>query len=124
MAANKKRALEDATANPKSKKSKTNGSGPKEKAQLEAAVADLPTVATEEVDFRRGGGTSFTPLEVKTIRTEATQEANDELFAVCPQSMTLVRSLTCYSRTLLPFPAQSREAEETEIGRYDCGEAK
>lgn len=34
----------------------------------------------EELDFPRGGGTSFTPLEVKTIRAEAVKEANVELF--------------------------------------------
>ena len=37
---------------------------------------------TEEVDFPRGGGTSFTPLEVKAIRAEAVKEANAELFKV------------------------------------------
>ncbi|KAG7099001.1 hypothetical protein E1B28_000886 [Marasmius oreades] len=35
---------------------------------------------TEEVDFPRGGGTTFTPLEVKTIRAEAANEAEEELF--------------------------------------------
>ncbi|KAJ7596847.1 hypothetical protein C8J56DRAFT_918480 [Mycena floridula] len=39
-----------------------------------------PSVLTEEVDFPRGGGTSFTPLEVKSIRAEGLKEANEELF--------------------------------------------
>ncbi|EJD03698.1 uncharacterized protein FOMMEDRAFT_139869 [Fomitiporia mediterranea MF3/22] len=32
----------------------------------------------EEVDFPRGGGTSFTPVEYKAIRAEAIKELNDE----------------------------------------------
>jgi rRNA biogenesis protein RRP5 len=40
-------------------------------------------LTTEEVDFPRGGGTSFTPIEVKAIRAEALQEADSELFEVC-----------------------------------------
>lgn len=40
------------------------------------------SLLTEEVDFPRGGGTSFTPLEVKAIRAEAVKEANSELFEV------------------------------------------
>ncbi|KAF9270026.1 nucleic acid-binding protein [Marasmius fiardii PR-910] len=37
-------------------------------------------LTTEEVDFPRGGGTTFTPLEVKTIRAEAAKEADEGLF--------------------------------------------
>jgi rRNA biogenesis protein RRP5 len=73
MAAHK-RALEDASSSHRPKKSKiSNDTG----RNLQ------PTTTTEEVDFPRGGGTSFTPLEVKTIRAEAVKEANDELFEVC-----------------------------------------
>ncbi|KAF8898934.1 hypothetical protein BD779DRAFT_1607574 [Infundibulicybe gibba] len=61
-----KRSLDDASANRKAKKVKT---------------AERPaTEIVQEVDFPRGGGTSFTPLEVKAIRAEAVKEANDELF--------------------------------------------
>ena len=69
-----KRALEDTSSTQKPKKSKTiNETG---------RNISLTTTA-EEVDFPRGGGTTFTPLEVKTIRAEAVKEANEELFEVC-----------------------------------------
>ncbi|KAK7468703.1 rRNA biogenesis protein rrp5 [Stygiomarasmius scandens] len=38
------------------------------------------TLTADDVDFPRGGGTSFTPFEVKNIRAEALKEANKELF--------------------------------------------
>jgi rRNA biogenesis protein RRP5 len=68
----KKRALEDHSTTRKSKKSKIDN---------DPVIDPLP-VSNPEVDFPRGGGTSFTPLEVKAIRAEATKEANDELFEV------------------------------------------
>lgn len=65
----KKRANEsDSTVQRKSKKLKSS--------------TDATVAASDEVDFPRGGGTSFTPLEVKTIRAEAVKEANEELFQV------------------------------------------
>jgi rRNA biogenesis protein RRP5 len=73
MAAHK-RALEDASTSHKPKKSKVSN---------ETSRNVQSTTTTEEVDFPRGGGTSFTPLEVKTIRAEAVKEANDEIFEVC-----------------------------------------
>ena len=85
MVANKKRALEDASVNPKNKKSKIGSTESKERVRSEAPVAALSGPIAEEVDFPRGGGSSFTPLEVKAIRAEAAKEANDELFAVCLQ---------------------------------------
>ncbi|KAH9836984.1 uncharacterized protein C8Q71DRAFT_580175 [Rhodofomes roseus] len=79
MAAHKKRALEDASVNPKSKKTKTESAASKDKgADVHASTSS--NVVVGEVDFPRGGGTSFTPLEVKAIRAEAAKEANDELF--------------------------------------------
>ncbi|THV06019.1 nucleic acid-binding protein [Dendrothele bispora CBS 962.96] len=38
------------------------------------------TLTPDDVDFPRGGGTSFTPFEVKNIRAEGLKEANKELF--------------------------------------------
>lgn len=69
-----KRTLEDATSTHKLKKPKTTTEQPEN--------AALSNLTADEVDFPRGGGTSFTPLEVKTIRAEAMKEANDELFNV------------------------------------------
>lgn len=66
-----KRVLEGAPSAPRAKKAKF--------ADQEAVESKL---TAEEVDFPRGGGSSFTPLEVKTIRAEAIQEANGELFEV------------------------------------------
>jgi hypothetical protein len=68
-----KRSSEDI---PPSRKSK--------KAKVEVTPTQPPVTlkATEDVDFPRGGGTSFTPLEMQGIRAEAVKEANDELFKV------------------------------------------
>ncbi|KAE9408289.1 U3 snoRNP-associated protein Rrp5 [Gymnopus androsaceus JB14] len=67
-----KRTLEDATSTHKPKKPKTT--------EHVAPTAAASNLTADEVDFPRGGGTSFTPLEVKAIRAEAVKEANDELF--------------------------------------------
>lgn len=44
-----------------------------------------PALAAAEIDFPRGGGSSFTPLESKAIRVEAIQELKEEeqIFKVC-----------------------------------------
>lgn len=73
-----KRSLDDASSSRKSKKIKTT-----EKLKDKEMKAEKPSaLAPEEVDFPRGGGTSFTPLEVKAIRAEATKEADEALFKV------------------------------------------
>ncbi|KAI9452549.1 nucleic acid-binding protein [Lactarius psammicola] len=83
----KKRSLEDATS-PRAKKIKpaegsTDKKGRKEKKASRKAEKPEPlqrTIVPEEIDFPRGGGTSYTPQEVKAIRAEAIKEAEDELF--------------------------------------------
>lgn len=78
----KKRQLEDSPA-PKSKKTKLATEGKKEKkVKIDQPPQQTVHTAPEDVDFPRGGGSSFTPLEVKAIRAEAVKEANDELFKV------------------------------------------
>ncbi|RDB29525.1 rRNA biogenesis protein RRP5 [Hypsizygus marmoreus] len=67
-----KRALEESSTSHKSKKSKVADPGP--------SKPYVTNLVAEEVDFPRGGGTSFTPVEVKAIRAEAVKEANEELF--------------------------------------------
>ncbi|KAJ7107617.1 hypothetical protein C8R43DRAFT_199697 [Mycena crocata] len=64
-----KRPLDDPSTARKSKKTKT-----------ENAPQAASKLVSDEVDFPRGGGTSFTALEVKAIRAEAVKEANAELF--------------------------------------------
>ncbi|OSX67311.1 hypothetical protein POSPLADRAFT_1117032, partial [Postia placenta MAD-698-R-SB12] len=54
----------------------------KGKAKADQPSAPVTSLVSDEVDFPRGGGSSFTPLEVKAIRAEAVKEANDELFQV------------------------------------------
>ena len=82
----KKRSLEDA-ASPKAKKSKLAADGSTAKKEKRAKLkADKPlehvlNAAQEEIDFPRGGGTTLTAQEVKAIRAEAIQEA-DDLFKV------------------------------------------
>jgi len=72
-----KRALEESSTTHKSKKTKVTNAK-----QSKPSIPATSTLVAEEVDFPRGGGTSFTPLEVKTIRAEAVKEANEELFEV------------------------------------------
>lgn len=76
-----KRVLDETSSARKAKKTKFI-----EEAKIgQAADHQVPIpskLTAEEVDFPRGGGTSFTPLEVKAIRAEALQEANGELFEV------------------------------------------
>jgi rRNA biogenesis protein RRP5 len=69
----KKRDLDEKSTQRKSKKIKLNNKDNSQK----------PTVQADDVDFPRGGGTTFTPLEVKTLRAEAVKEADTELFGVC-----------------------------------------
>ncbi|CAL1695136.1 unnamed protein product [Somion occarium] len=76
----KKRVLDEAAA-PKAKKTKVDDSPKKGKsAQHEKPLQPTSNLLTEEVDFPRGGGTSFTPVEVKAIRAEALKEAEDQIF--------------------------------------------
>ncbi|KAF8640392.1 hypothetical protein AX17_000062 [Amanita inopinata Kibby_2008] len=72
-----KRPFEDASTTPRAKKSKIANS-----TRVKTVKPPQPAsnVFAEEVDFPRGGGTSLTPAEVKTIRAEAVKEANEELF--------------------------------------------
>lgn len=77
--AGQKRVLDDGLTTHKSKKTKLSDEG--ETKNLKPLQAHS-TLVSEEVDFPRGGGTSFTPLEVKSIQAEAVKEANEELFEV------------------------------------------
>ena len=95
----KKRSLENATS-PKAKKSKLAAEGSPDKKQKKAKAkvkVDKPLEHTsntvpDEIDFPRGGGTTFTPHEVKTIRAEALKEA-DDLFKVRMQCVIYVLPL-------------------------------
>lgn len=82
MAAGTKRALDDASGTPRAKKSKLENKQTKQKIDTEKPSQPPPTLVAEDVDFPRGGGTSFTALEVKALRAEAAQEADEELFKV------------------------------------------
>lgn len=77
-----KRALEDNSSRnvKKSKLVKDRSTDVPEKS------VQLISNLMNEVDFPRGGGTSLTAAEVKAIRAEATQEANEELFAASGKS--------------------------------------
>jgi rRNA biogenesis protein RRP5 len=78
-----KRTLEDAGEGTSPKKTKL-ASKPEKKRKSETAQVPVqtPSGPSDEVDFPRGGGTSLTPAEVKTIRAEAQREANDDIFKV------------------------------------------
>jgi rRNA biogenesis protein RRP5 len=99
----KKRSLEDATST-KAKKSKlaAEGSTDKKQKKVKAKVkVDNPlehsNIVPEEIDFPRGGGTTFTPQEVKAIRAEAIKEA-DDLFKVRMQCIVSMFSRLCVLR--------------------------
>ena len=101
----KKRSLEDATTS-KAKKSKlaaegsTKRSTDRKQKRIKAKVkVDHPpdhssNIVPEEIDFPRGGGTAFTPQEVKAIRAEALKEA-DDLFKVRMQCVVSMFSCLC-----------------------------
>jgi len=94
----KKRNLED-DISPKPKKSKLAAEASRDKKQKKVKAnvkADKPpettsNVVPEEIDFPRGGGTTFTPHEVKAIRAEAMTEA-DDLFKVRMQYIVFMLS--------------------------------
>jgi rRNA biogenesis protein RRP5 len=78
MSAQKHR-LDDASSTRKSKKLRvSNAKAEREQKPVQAS----PVLIPDEVNFPRGGGTTFTPLEVQALRTEAVKEANQELFKV------------------------------------------
>ncbi len=72
------------------KRVQEEGDGQKRKKQ-KLANENAPTgvhpvtsvLSKDEVDFPRGGGSSFTPVEYKQIRAEAIKELKDEVFKVC-----------------------------------------
>lgn len=77
-----KRVLDEGSSIHKAKKVKF-ADWDKNSKSNEKLTATLSSLTSEEIDFPRGGGTSFTPIEVKAIRAEAVQEADNELFEVC-----------------------------------------
>ena len=84
--ASKKRVLDDAST-PRSKKTKVDDSSKKSKTpKQDNPPQPASSLLTEDVDFPRGGGTTFTPVEVKAIRAEAAKEAEDEIFQVILRS--------------------------------------
>lgn len=81
MAKATKRTLEDTGEGTSPKKIKlTPKPEKKRKSKADQVPAQTSPGPNEEVDFPRGGGTSFTPVEIKTIRAEAQHEANEDIF--------------------------------------------
>jgi lipoprotein-anchoring transpeptidase ErfK/SrfK len=113
----KKRNLEDATS-PKAKKSKvaiaegsTDKKEKKAKPKADKPLQYTSNLVPEEIDFPRGGGTTYTPQEVKAIRAEAVKEAEEELFKVQMQYLVVMPQR-------LPSFEGGRAEEATEkVGR-------
>ena len=105
MAKTKKRPLEDAGEGTSPKKIKL-ASKPEKKRKSEASQVPVQTLSgpNEEVDFPRGGGTTLTPAEVKSIRAEAQREANEDIFKV---------------RVVRGFRMSSTEMDHLRTGSYD-----
>ena len=80
----KKRSLDNKTGSgPQRKKAKVSPLGETPEAVEQKQTTSFSNI-DDEVDFPRGGGSSFTPLEYKIIRAEAIKEADqDLLFKVC-----------------------------------------
>jgi len=87
--AGQKRALEDNSSR-NVKKSKLAKDKSKD---VSENPVQFMSIANEEIDFPRGGGTSLTAAEVKAIQAEATQEADNELFAVSSSMLLKVSSV-------------------------------
>lgn len=77
-----KRRLDDGPSGQKSKKAKLASGKSESKNHKRDPVPSTSTMTVDGIDFPRGGGTTLTPLEVKTIRAEAVREAEQELFGV------------------------------------------
>jgi hypothetical protein len=71
-----------------------------------ASMGSSSLLVSDEIDFPRGGGSSFTPFEHKELRTEAIKEAESELIQVdisfisCPLDISLVISFPDQSHSL------------------------
>ena len=78
MSVNKKRRRDEKIQPGKGKKVKFSDD------DTAQSIPEAPSTSllTEEVDFPRGGGSSFTPLEYKTIQSEGKKEAETALFQV------------------------------------------
>jgi rRNA biogenesis protein RRP5 len=83
MSAQKRRLKDDSSGQKKSKKAKIPAKSAKERKEDATSTLPVSALTLEEVDFPRGGGTSLTPLEVKTIQAEAYREVNEEISKVC-----------------------------------------
>ncbi|KAI0375236.1 hypothetical protein BV20DRAFT_934020 [Pilatotrama ljubarskyi] len=91
MAAGRKRVLDETSGHPKAKKTKTDDTTKKSKEKTQKPAQPASALVADEIDFPRGGGTSLTPLEVKTLRAEAVKEADKELFEESAKEKTIKR---------------------------------
>lgn len=82
MSNTKKRQLDAASHSNKPKRAKLDETHKKDGRAEEKSGQPSTLLVQEDVDFPRGGGTSLTPMEVKTIRAEAAKEADEVLFKV------------------------------------------
>jgi rRNA biogenesis protein RRP5 len=93
-----KRVLDEGASSRKAKKIKfVDGDGGSKLKERHISSSNL---TAEDVDFPRGGGSSFTPIEVKAIRTEALREADGELFEVCVSHISPITSHSNSTRAL------------------------
>ncbi|KAF8445766.1 U3 snoRNP-associated protein Rrp5 [Boletus edulis BED1] len=86
MAGHKHRLDDDGTSVQKSKKTKLLSDKPEKKTHKRDSVPSTSAMTLDAIDFPRGGGSTLTPLEVKTIRAEAVREADQELFDSAKQA--------------------------------------
>ena len=75
-------SLDDGTSVQESKKTKLSSEKSEKKTHKGNPAPSTSAMTLEEIDFPRGGGTTLTPLEVKTVQAEVVREADQELFAI------------------------------------------
>ncbi|KIM88562.1 hypothetical protein PILCRDRAFT_813517 [Piloderma croceum F 1598] len=112
-----KRVLDEGSSTHRAKKVKLADKDKNSKAK-EQLIEAPSKLTTEEVDFPRGGGSSFTPIEVKAIRAEALREADSELFEDVKQLKTKKRKSGALSKAATNTPVDKRDQIRVEHLNY------
>jgi len=111
-----KRAQDEGSSAHKAKKIRLVDKDTSDKTKEKSIVP--PSNSTEEVDFPRGGGSSFTPIEVKAIQAEALQEAGSRLFEDSKQAVSKKRKSDMVSKAAIRSPRDQKDQIRVEHLNY------
>jgi rRNA biogenesis protein RRP5 len=120
MAAGTKRPNNEFIA-PKAKKTKVDHKPHKQQSLADKPVQSTSSLVAEDFDFPRGGGSSFTPLEVKSIRAEAVKEANEELFKVSSIHVVVAHSYNVLQENAPKVPQRERRRSGAKKDKKKAG---